>query len=595
MPQIYNFYRKLFSIASFLVFLCEIIFINTLYKRFYNSLSVNFFKMKKALLLLTLLVVFYSCKDTNKARKATKQTTNEVKVDRSMKSKLNDYVSVKLTTDLSKLSDDEKKTIPLLIRATDIMNELFWYQSYGDKNELFAKLKDEDTKAFVNINYGPWDRMNADKSFVAGIGEKPKGANYYPIDMTKKEFEDLAVEGKESLYTFLRRDEKGKLHTVAFNQQFKGQLTAAAGFLLEAERLAKDKGFKKYLQLRAKALLTDDFQPSDMAWMDMKTNHLDVVIGPIETYEDQLFGQKATYEGYVLVKDMEWSDKLAKYAAFLPELQKGIPVADKYKAEKPASKSDLNAYDVIYYAGDCNAGGKTIAINLPNDEEVQAEKGSRRLQLKNAMQAKFEKILVPISKVLIDPAQQKHITFDAFFANTMFHEVAHGLGIRNTINGKGTVREALKEHSSALEEGKADILGLYLVQELHKKGELTADMKDYMTTFMASIFRSIRFGASSAHGKANMIRFNFFKEKEAFTRNENGTYTVNYDKLAEAMKDLTSLILTLQGDGDYDAVAKLVAEKGIIDAGLQADLDRLTDKKIPVDVVFEQGVKALGL
>ncbi len=553
--------------------------------------------MKKTLISVLIVLVFWSCEDTNKPRKAVEKSTTEVKdqTDSTMKNKVNEYVSVALTTDLTKLSSEEKKMIPLLIKATDIMNELFWDQAYGDKNELLSKIEDVDTKEFVKINYGPWDRLNGNKPFVEGVGAKPKGANYYPLDMSKEEFEKADIKDKRSLYTFLRRDESGKLHTVPFNQMYKAQLTEAAGFLLEAERLAKDPEFKKYLKMRAQALLNDQFQPSDMAWMDMKNNHIDVVIGPIETYEDQLFGIKATYEGYVLVKDMDWSEKLAKYAAFLPELQKGIPVDAKYKAEKPASKSDLNAYDVIYYAGDCNAGGKTIAINLPNDEEVQAAKGSRRLQLKNAMRAKFDKILVPISKVLIDPAQRKHITFDAFFANTMFHEVAHGLGIRNTINGKGTVRSALKEHSSALEEGKADILGLYLVQELHKKGELTDDMKDYMTTFMASIFRSIRFGASSAHGKANMIRFNFFKEKGAFTRNEDGTYTVNYDKLSIAMKDLTKVILTLQGDGDYDGVAKLVADKGIINTELQSDLNRLTEKNIPVDVVFEQGVNILGL
>ena len=551
--------------------------------------------MRKIILILFTISLIWSCDDTNKARKATKQTTNEVQTKTDMKKKVAEYVKVKLTTDLSKLSDAEKKMIPLLVEATSIMDELFWYQTYGDKNELLAKITDADTKTFVNINYGPWDRLDGNKSFVDGIGEKPKGANYYPIDMTKEEFEKADLEDKKSLYTFLRRDQDGKLHSVAFNTMFKGQLTEAAGLLLEAARLAVDPGFKKYLQLRAQALLNDDFQPSDMAWMDMKNNHIDVVIGPIETYEDQLFGIKAAYEGYVLVKDMEWSDRLAKYATFLPELQQGIPVDARYKAEKPASKSDLNAYDVIYYAGDCNAGGKTIAINLPNDEVVQTEKGSRRLQLKNAMRAKFDKILVPIAQELIDPAQRKHITFDAFFANTMFHEVAHGLGIKNTINGKGTIREALKEHHSAIEEGKADILGLYLVQELHKKGELTADMKDYMTTFMASIFRSIRFGASSAHGKANMIRFNFFKEKGAFTRNEDGTYTVIYDKLAGAMEELTQVILTLQGDGDYDGAAKLVAESGVINATLQADLDRLSAKNIPVDVVFEQGVKVLGL
>ncbi|MCB0445069.1 MAG: Zn-dependent hydrolase, partial [Gelidibacter sp.] len=331
------------------------------------------------------------------------------------------------------------------------------------------------------------------------------------------------------------------------------------------------------------------------AWMDMKTNTLDVVIGPIETYEDKLFGNKASYEGYVLIKDQDWSERLARFSSYLPELQKGLPVDEAYKKETPGTDSDLNAYDVVYYAGDCNSGGKTIAINLPNDEEVQLKKGTRRVQLKNAMKAKFDKILMPIADILIDPSQRQHITFDAFFQNTMFHEVAHGLGIKNTINNKGTVRTALQEHASALEEGKADILGLYMVQQLNAKGELTNDFKDNMVTFMASIFRSVRFGAADAHGTANMIRFNFFEEKGAFSRNDDGTYKVNFEKMQSAMEELSNLILTLQGNGDYEGVAKLVAEKGVIPAQLQKDLDRLSVANIPVDVVFEQGVKTLGL
>jgi len=286
---------------------------------------------------------------------------------------------------------------------------------------------------------------------------------------------------------------------------------------------------------------------------------------------------------------------LEHFIAYLPELQKGLPVDEAYKKETPGTDSDLNAYDVVYYAGDCNSGAKTIAINLPNDEEVQLQKGTRRLQLKNAMKAKFDKIMMPIADVLIDSSQRHHLTFDAFFANTMFHEVAHGLGIKNTINGKETVRTALKEHASALEEGKADILGLYMIQQLHAKGELTNDFKDNMVTFMAGIFRSVRFGAADAHGIANMIRFNFFEEKGAFTRNEDGTYKVNFDKMQTAMEKLSNLILTLQGNGDYEGVAKLVAEKGVISPELQADLDRLGDANIPVDVVFEQGTDVLGL
>jgi hypothetical protein len=334
-----------------------------------------------------------------------------------------------------------------------------------------------------------------------------------------------------------------------------------------------------------------------MAWLDMKDNTIEVVIGPIETYEDQLFGYKAAHETFVLIKDKEWSNRLSKYAEVLPELQEGLPVGEEYKQETPGRDSDLNAYDAVYYAGDANAGSKTIAINLPNDEEVQLEKGTRRLQLKNAMRAKYDKILVPISEVLIAEDQRQYLTFDAFFGNTMFHEVAHGLGIKNTINDKGTVREALKEHASALEEGKADVLGLYMVSELRKDGMVDeGTIENNYVTFMSSIFRSIRFGSSSAHGKANLIRFNYFKEKGAFSYDEEAeTYRVNFDKIAVATDSLSNKILTLQGDGDYEGVAAFVEEYGTVGNQLQQSLDRLSEQSIPVDVTFNQGVDVLGL
>lgn len=332
-----------------------------------------------------------------------------------------------------------------------------------------------------------------------------------------------------------------------------------------------------------------------MAWMDMKNSKLDLVIGPIENYEDQLFGYKTSYEAYVLVKDVEWSAKLAKFVKYLPELQRNLPVPSAYKKEVPGTDSDLNAYDVVYYAGDCNAAGKTIAINLPNDEKVQLEKGTRRLQLKNAMKAKFDQILVPIANSLIDDSQKKNIKFDAFFSNVMFHEVAHGLGIKSTINGKGSVRESLKEANSALEEGKADILGLYMVNQLLKKGELQGSKEDYFVTFLAGIFRSVRFGASSAHGQANMIAFNYFAEKGAFQKLSNGKYKVDVTKMEQAMNGLSELVLTLQGNGDYEGVKKLYATKGIIPADLQKDLHKLKTQNIPVDIVFEQGPQMLGL
>ncbi len=508
------------------------------------------------------------------------------------------YADFLLTADLSGLSENQRQLLVHLIEASQIMDDLFWRQAFGDDYESWLNtIGVDDVRRFAEINYGPWDRLADDQPFIEGFGAKPLGATFYPVDMTKAEFEAADFEDKTGLYSFVRRADDGSLYTVPYHVEFAEELEAAAALLLEAADLAEHGGFANYLRLRADALVTDDYQPSDFAWMDVRDNPIELVIGAIETYEDRLYGYRAAYESYVLIKDLAWSERLSRFAAFLPELQRGLPVPDAYKAETPGTDSDLNAYDVIYYAGDSNAGSKTIAINLPNDEEVQLAKGTRRLQLKNAMQAKFEQILEPITGVLIDASQRDYVTFDAFFANTMFHEVAHGLGVKNTINGNGTVREALKDVASSMEEGKADILGLYMITELHEAGELgEVDLRDYYTTFMASVFRSIRFGASSAHGKANMVRFNFFAEQGAFVRDpETGTYRVDFERMQSAMAALSELLLTLQGDGDYAGASSLTNERGVIQPQLQADLDRLTEQNIPVDIIFRQGLAESGL
>jgi hypothetical protein len=506
------------------------------------------------------------------------------------------YAPFTLQSDLSWLTDAERRMLGLFIDAADVMDGLFWKQAYGNREQLLTSLsRDPAAQRFAALNYGPWDRLADNAPFVPGIGPKPEGATFYPRDMTKEEFERANLPESRSEYTVLRRDAKGALETVPYHVEHKAEIEQAAGLLDQAAALAADAGLKRYLELRAKALRTDQYRDSDRAWLDMKTNRIDLVIGPIETYEDHLFGYKAAYEAYVLVKDMEWSKRLARYAAMLPELQRGLPVPDAYKSEQPGTDSDLNAYDVIYYAGDCNAGSKTIAINLPNDEQVQLEKGTRRLQLKNAMQAKFDAIMVPIAAELIVPEQRKHVTFDAFFGTTMFHEVAHGLGIKNTLNGKGTVRDALKELGSGLEEGKADILGLYMITKLHEKGEVSGSLEDYYVTFMTGIFRSVRFGAASAHGRANMLRFNFFADRGAFQRDARGLYRVDMDKTRQAMDELSALILKLQGDGDYAGVQKLGDELGVVRPDLAADLARLSARNIPVDVTFTQGKAVLGL
>ncbi|MGE0352412.1 MAG: Zn-dependent hydrolase, partial [Gemmatimonadales bacterium] len=308
----------------------------------------------------------------------------------SIETRLAKYTSVKLTTDLSVLTPKERQMIPILIDAAKLMDDIYWVEAYGNRDSLLASLPDADYRRFARINYGPWDRLDANVPFVPGVGPKPAGANFYPRNMTRPEFEAAAAGNPalKSLYTLVRRDAQGRLQAVPYYLAFADQVKRAAGLLRRAAALAEDPGLRRYLELRADALLTDQYQPSDLAWMDMKNNTVDVVIGPIETYEDELFNYKAAHEAFVLVKDREWSARLSRYISILPELQRGLPVPDAYKQETPGTDSDLNAYDAIYYAGESNAGSKTIAINLPNDEEVQTTKGTRRLQLKNAMRAK---------------------------------------------------------------------------------------------------------------------------------------------------------------------------------------------------------------
>ncbi len=514
----------------------------------------------------------------------------------SMQQLVNKYVQVPLTANIDHLSANEKEMLMLLFEASDIMDEIFWTQNIGPKDEFLSAIEDPDARKFAKINYGPWDQLDNQRPFIEGYGPKTPGAQFYPADMTDAEFEAFDDPHKTSLYTLIRRDEEGNLKTVWYHQAWPEQTQRAAQLLRKASELAADDEFAHYLRLRADALLQDDYLESDMAWMDVRNNNIELVIGPIENYLDNRYGYKAAHEAFILIKDREWSDRLTRYAEFLPELQRQLPVEEAYKREVPGDDADLNAYEAVYYAGDCNMASKTIAINLPNDERIHLEKGSRKLQLKNSMQAKFDHILVPIAEVLIAPEQRQYITFDAFFSNTMFHEVAHGMGIKNTIDGQSTVRKALREQYSPLEETKADILGLFLLTQLSEMGEWTqTEIKENYVTFMAGFFRSVRFGAASAHGKANMMSFNYLLERGAFTRSDEGTYAIDLEKMQEAARDLARKVLVAQGDGDYEGVKAWIESEGVIKEQLQADLDRLTEAGIPVDIYFEMGPHMLGL
>lgn len=525
------------------------------------------------------------------------KSNKSVEEPSELQKKVDEYAEFTLKTDLSVLSDKEKQIIPIFVQIAEIMDDLFWEQAYGTENRMaLDTLQDPAMKAFAMLQYGAWDRLGGEEPFIPGVGAKPKGANFYPKDMTEEEFAALQDPEKESQYTIIRRDENGALKVIPYHVAYAEQLAKVDSLLGIAIDLAEDAGLKNYLIERRKAFQTDDYYASDLAWMDMKQSKLDFVVGPIENYEDAIFGYKTAYEAFILVKDEKWSNDLAKFVKMLPDLQKQLPCDPKYKKEVPGTESDLNVYDVIYYAGDCNAASKTIAINLPNDERVQLKKGARRLQLKNAMQAKFDNICMPIAQLCICDDQLDNVNFNAFFSNVCFHEVAHGLGIKNTVNGKGNLRQALKNQYSAWEEAKADICGLFLTQTLIEQGEITnCTVEDAYVTFIAGILRSVRFGATEAHGIANMMCFNYMQDHEAFTRNAEGKIVVDVEKAKAAMAGWAGLILQVEGEGDYDFAKKYAEENGSIRADLQKDLQAISDANIPRDIRYNQGVKALGL
>ena len=545
---------------------------------------------------LTTMVIVLGCMALITTSCKEKKTENPEAVSTSeLQQKVDEYAFFDLTTDISKLSENDKQLIPIFFEIGQIMDDLFWEQTFGDKKVLDT-IQDKWMKEFALINYGAWDRLNDDKPFIPGYGPKPATCCYYPQDLTAEEYEAFQDKNKGSHYTVLVRNEDGSLKSVWYHEYYKEKIDKVCELLDKAIEICENPSMKKYLTLRKKALQTDDYFASDMAWMDMKDTKLDFVFGPIENYDDKLNEVKTSYEAFVLVKDEEASGDLARFVKMLPQLQKELPCDAKYRNYVPGTSSDMNVYDVVFYGGDCNAGGKTIAINLPNDDNVQAKKGSRRFQLRNAMQAKFDKIMKPIGEMVIEPSEQDHIKFDAFFWNVTFHEVGHGLGVKTTINGKGPVDDAMKTERSNWEEAKADILGLHLVCSLIDKGEITNITKeDAITTYIVGLLRSVRFGAADAHGVANMMCYNYFEEQGAFKRNGNGTYHIDYDKAMKAMDSWIATILQTQAEGNFEFASKFSKENGTIGANLQKDLDKINKAGIPRDIRFNQGLDVLGL
>ncbi|MBV3866593.1 dipeptidyl-peptidase 3 family protein [Phocaeicola coprocola] len=511
-----------------------------------------------------------------------------------MKAKVEEYAQVELKSDLvNNLNDKEKELVKIFFQVGEITDDLFWQQTFGDKSQLDT-ITDSYAKEFAMIHYGAWDRLDNNKPFLAGYGEKPAVCNYYPHDITAEEFDAFEDANKNSWYTVIRRNEDGSLKSVWYHEAYAEEIGRICALLEKAVTLAEDPGLKNYLEKRIEAFKTDDYLESDLAWMDMKDSKIDFVTGPIESYDDKFQETKASYESFILLKDEARSKDLAKFVAMLPALQKELPCAPEYKTFVPGTSSDLNVYDAVYYAGDCNAGSKTIAINLPNDERVHALKGTRRLQLRNSMKVKFDKILMPIGQLIVTPEQQKYLNFDAFFWNVTFHEVAHGLGVKQTINTNESVDAVMGTEKTSWEEAKADILGLFMVTKLIEMGEITnITAEDAIATYIAGILRSVRFGAASSHGKANMMCFNYMEKAGAFSRDAKGQYAIDFGKAKEAMNGWAALILQTQGDGNVEFATKYRAENGGITPALQADLDKINGAGIPRDITFIQGADIL--
>ena len=508
-----------------------------------------------------------------------------------------------LTANLSQLSRGDRLALTKIIAAAKLLDPLFLRQVWAGNDALKQKLDADKTAVgqqrlhYFLINDGPWSRLDHNEPFIEGVPkEKPPQANYYPDDMTKQEFEawvaglsDADKHKATGFFYLIRRGADGKLMTVPYSQAYAEYLVPAAKLLNEAAVLTTNKTLKDFLTKRAAAFASDDYYDSDVAWMDLDSP-IEVTIGPYETYEDELFSYKAAFEAYVTLRDQAESAKLAKFSRYLQELEDNLPLEARYRNPKLGAASPIRVVNEIFGSGEGNSGVQTAAFNLPNDERVVAEKGSKRTMLKNVQQAKFQKTLVPISRVVLSKAHQPRLSFESFFTHILAHELMHGLGPHNIkVNGEDTtVRKQLKELSSAFEEAKADITGLWALQYLIDKGVVEKQMeRSLYTTFLASAFRSVRFGITEAHGKGIAMQFNYLTDEGAIEVNEKtGTFSINDAKVKEAVRKLTHDILTIQAEGSYDKAKAMLDKYAVIRPPMQQALDRMKDVPTDIEPIF---------
>ena len=510
--------------------------------------------------------------------------------DQMLGDKVQQFIETEIKYDESLLNDNQKKVVENLYYASKIMDDLFFSQVYSENYVVREQLKSENEKKYFEIMFGPFDRLDHNKPFF-GSTAKPEGANFYPEDMTKEEFnqwvknypEDEAAFSSE--FTVIRRD-KDKLVAIPYSEFHKDRLQKAADYLNKAAESAENESLKKYLKTRATAFLSNDYYESDMAWMDLKDHTIEVVIGPYEVYEDEMFNYKAAFESFLTIMDPEESKKLAVFGNYLNDIEKNLPIDDKHKNFDRGSESPIVVVQEVFSAGDSKAGVQTLAFNLPNDERVREAKGSKKVMLKNVHEAKFEKLLYPIAKVVLDPEQLRFVTFDGFFNHTLMHEMSHGVGPgKIKKDGRDTeVRKELKETYSKIEECKADVLGMYNNMFMIKNGVYPESFaNENWVTFLAGTFRSVRFGINEAHGGGNAIIYNYLLEKGAYQYDENfQKVRVNFDKIYDVVKELANVLLTIQAEGDYEASKALIAKYAVNSPSMATLRENLNH--LPVDI-----------
>ena len=511
--------------------------------------------------------------------------------------KIDRFAATDLSVDLSKLSDGDRRVLAKLVEASKIIDALFLRQAWeGNDAILLDLVRDEAAEGrarlhYFMINKGPWSRLDHNTPFVTGAPAKPAGANFYPADASKAELEKWIASLSPSeraratgFFTVVRRALTGGLTLVPYSLEYQNELLRLAGLLREAAGAAADPTLKAFLSKRADAFMTNDYYDSDVAWMELESA-IEPTIGPYEVYEDEIFNYKAAFESFITVRDDAESAKLQKFGGELQDIENHLPIEPGLRNPKLGALAPIVVVNELYASGDANRGVQTAAFNLPNDERVTREKGSKRVMLKNVQDAKFAKTLVPISKVVLAPEDQKDLSFDAFFTHILMHELMHGLGPHNiTVAGRATtVRQEMKEASSYLEEAKADISGLFALQYLLDKGVIDKSLQRSMyTTFLASCFRSIRFGINEAHGRGIAIQLNYLLDQGGFSVRADGTFAVNHDRIKEGVRALTREIMTMQAAGDYAKAKELGERLGTIRPPVQAALDKLAN--VPVDI-----------